>query len=211
MAQKKNQALSFLKRSAGPKWKDTTFVYAISRLETIKHRTQNCCKQLITLLDQMCKIISAIRQSYHNYSQDTVVVLQNQSNYVCLLGLENEPVVQLDKTREVAMMYSHFVKQRSQEWFEIRKLAKVTGSTLNSALCLSTVKKQAEHYDNVMNGKAPSEFLKHVRSAMEYGTANEQNTVATIVGKILPVIHPNITFFEVGCYVLHDGGNPLWW
>ena len=60
-----------------------------------------------------------------------------------------------------------------------------------------------------MNGKAPSEFPKHVRSAMEYGTANEQNAVATIVGKILPVIHPNVTFFEVGCYVLHDGGNPF--
>ena len=39
-----------------------------------------------------------------------------------------------------------FVKQRSDKWFEIRKQYRITGSTLNAALGLDTLKKQKDHH-----------------------------------------------------------------
>ena len=49
----------------------------------------------------------------------------------------------------------------------LRKRAKVTGSTLNTALDPNTVKKQALHYDRVVNGKATTDTIpQNVKCAM---------------------------------------------
>ena len=38
-------------------------------------------------------------------------------------------------------------------------------------------------------------------SNMEYGTKNEINAVATLVGRILPFLYPDLAYVEEGCYV----------
>lgn len=82
--------------------------------------------------------------------------------------------------------------------------AVVTGSTFYSALGLSTLKDQKEHFEKVYENirKSPSDMVKMF---MEHGTKNEINALATLVGKILPVFYPHITFQEDGCVVVPLG------
>ena len=100
------------------------------------------------------------------------------------------------------------VKQRSPEWFFLRKHFLVTGSTLNNAIGLNSLKKQKEHFDAVVEGKRP-QISSEQEEAMSYGTENEINGVATIVSKILPVLKPNIKFIESGCKVVLSDGKPF--
>jgi len=39
---------------------------------------------------------------------------------------------------------------------------------------------------------------------MQYGTENEINVVATLVGKILPIYFPNLSYVEEGCYIIKE-------
>ncbi|KAL5008954.1 hypothetical protein ScPMuIL_014535 [Solemya velum] len=97
-----------------------------------------------------------------------------------------------------------FLQQKSEDWFRVRSKATVTGSTLNSALGLDTLKKQQEHYDSVKHGKEKAEPSAGIKERMDYGTANEIHAVATLVAKVLPVLFPNMTFTEVGCLQKED-------
>ena len=46
--------------------------------------------------------------------------------------------------------YTHVVKQRSIKCFQLHKEAKVTGSTLYRSIGLDTLKKQKEHYKELI-------------------------------------------------------------
>ena len=63
-----------------------------------------------------------------------------------------------------------FIKQRSPEWFQIRKQARITGSTLNSGIGLDTLQKQKQHFYDVEkymrdnNFTETAHFIKLVRN-----------------------------------------------
>ncbi|OWF39408.1 hypothetical protein KP79_PYT22951 [Mizuhopecten yessoensis] len=59
----------------------------------------------------------------------------------------------------------------------------VTGSTLNAALGLDTLKSQQEHYDCVKSGTKRKEPSPQVMEKMVHGTQNEIHAVATAVSK----------------------------
>ena len=44
---------------------------------------------------------------------------------------------------------------------------------------------------------------------MKYGTENEINAVATVTGKILPVVYPNMKCFEEGCLPIEFYDSPV--
>lgn len=101
----------------------------------------------------------------------------------------NEQYVSLDTN-------TRYIKQRTDEWFGIRSKAKVTGSTANSALGLDTLKRQKEHFDNVVDGKKKRE------RRMEFGTQHEIDAIATVVSKVIPFFYPRLSYFEEGCEVI---------
>ena len=43
------------------------------------------------------------------------------------------------------------MKQRGEQWMQIRSQERATGSTLHNAIGLNTLKAQLEHFDNVMH------------------------------------------------------------
>ena len=141
------------------------------------------------------------------YCLNNSVDLGKQHNYVCLLGL-NDTWLQDNNDSQLVLQYAQFVKQRTNVWFNLRKLAKVTGSTFNKALGLEGLKSQLEHFDRLFCGKQ-TEPSAAAKAAMNHGQNNEINAVATIVGKILPVLHPEMIFFETGCYVLQHENKPF--
>ena len=100
-----------------------------------------------------------------------------------------------------------FVKQWSDKWFELPKKAKVTGSTMHSALGLETLKRQQEHFDQVIHGKTRKSPSEQQQTNMEFGTKNEINATPTLACKIMPVYFPDLSYVEEGCYLLNEQGS----
>jgi hypothetical protein len=96
------------------------------------------------------------------------------------------------------------IKQRSQSWHEIRNTAFITGSTIYQSIGLDGLKRQRQHFDKVVCGIPEPEPSIDQKRAMEHGTDNEINGVATLVGRILPVIAPTLEFHEEGCVCIKD-------
>lgn len=64
------------------------------------------------------------------------------------------------------------------------------------------MKKQKEYFDKVIC-KVEEEKSNQVKKNMEYGTNNEINAIATLVTKVLPVLHPCLEYREEGCIPLY--------
>ena len=106
-------------------------------------------------------------------------------------------------------MYSHVVRQRGEAWHGIRQKAMVTGSTMNKAVGLDTVKSQNSHFDKVVHGTAEPAPKPHVIDAMRHGTETEIHAIGTLVGKVLPWLRPDYVYHETGCYLEYEKGTPF--
>ena len=90
---------------------------------------------LIATIDQLAEACSVLNGCGELYCTDTLLQLDRQDNYNCLLGFTDDHPV---NDMEYLVSYSRFVKQRSDNWHKLRQLAKVTGSTMYKALGLDT-------------------------------------------------------------------------
>ena len=192
----KQQGLNKLKMKAEKEgfsdWKQSKYSYAISATKTNIALIKECIDGMMNVIDKLCQFCSVLNDSERNFRSDTMVTMSKQENLKCLgMISENEFTEITSRTK--------FIKQRSDDWFNIRSQAKVTASELHHALGLGTLRQQQDHYDKVILGKKMTE--KIVTKQMEHGKNNEINAVATICGKILPTLYPTTIFKEVGCYV----------
>ena len=67
--------------------------------------------------------------------------------------------------------YPVYVKQRTPEWFAVRRHSRITASTMHNALGLRTLKAQKEHFDEFVTGK----IIPRIETppAMAHGTKHE--------------------------------------
>ncbi|KAK3085103.1 hypothetical protein FSP39_024263 [Pinctada imbricata] len=142
------------------------------------------------LIDNLCALCSNLNGSYSGFSVENSVDLRLQENY-CHLNYITDHSFRGDTLR--------FLKQKSDGWFIARSEATVTGSTLNSALGLDSLKSQQEHYDCNILGKDRQEPSSQIKEKMKYGTENELHAVAKLVSKVLPVFFPTLIYSEVSC------------
>jgi hypothetical protein len=165
-------------------------------------QSQNAIKDLLDCIDNIGYAVSCINGTSQNYikGSKTVVYFEKQSNYVCLRKLDDQ--LDLDSTTDVAQ----FTKQRSERWHRLRDNSRVTGSTLFKALGFGTLKEQQEHYEKVFLHKKPS-IPDEVQRLFDYGTENENNALATLLGKIIPVYFPSLVYREDGCELLDLGDS----
>ena len=170
----------------GKDWRQSKFVYVISAMNAFLYEIENFLSKYLEVLDKICQYIAVLNQSDKLYQTGQFVNLSSQPN--CVELSENE---ETDDTR--------FIKQRTEKWHSVRKEASVTGSTIYQSLGLDTLKKQREHFDKVVCGIAEQPKPEEVQKAMQYGTENEINAIATMVGKVLPVIAPEQIYVEEGC------------
>lgn len=102
----------------------------------------------------------------------------------------------LDVGDENKELNCRFIKQRTNKWRMIREKARVTGSTLHAAVGLRGMKRQREHVHH-------EHFITpHAQAMLDHGTLNEENAVATLVGRFMPIYFPDAYFIEEGCYIL---------
>lgn len=157
-------------------WKTSKYMLVISSIRVQKYdlnEHKNCGLELI---NQMGLCASALQRTDHLYSMNSEVDLATQLNYYELKENNND-------------CDSRYVKQRTENWFELRSAAKVTGSTCYSAVGLDTLKRQQAHFDMIFNTQS---------ERMRFGVLHEIDAIATLVSKVLPFLYPNAKYVEEG-------------
>ena len=101
---------------------------------------------------------------------------------------------------------SSITKQRTDRWLQLRKESRVTGSTLFRALGLATLREQQEHFDCVYYG-IERPISDKLQSFFDCGTREELNALGTLLGKIVPVYFPQLTYIEDGCEIMDLGDS----
>ena len=139
---KKKRAVELLlKKVIGP-WRQSKFASAISFFQTQVLKSNQCIENLLKDIDNLCFIVATINGTSKDYQRglNVQVNLQMQGNYICLRELE-ENITNTQSCKEIA----DHLKQRSPEWFKLRKKACVTRSTMFRALGFGSLKDQKAH------------------------------------------------------------------
>ena len=98
---------------------------------------------------------------------------------------------------------SQFIKQGTTAWHNVQKCVRVTGSTLCKAIGLDTLSAQKVHHSVYVQKKDPPSVTPEVQKMMEYGSKNEVNGLATLVGSLIPALLPPChSYFKVGTIVM---------
>jgi hypothetical protein len=174
-----------LKKEAGEDWKKSKLVFVISSLITGIYDIKACISNLLKVVDEICRVVASIYGQ--SYTSESNVNMKDIVHYKHFAKGGSE---------------TRYTKQRSEQWLNLRKNAAITGSTCNDAIGLRTLKKQVEHNDEYMLKISKPEPSDSVKEMMAYGTENEINGIATLVAKVLPVLNPELSYFEEGCYPL---------
>ena len=95
-----------------------------------------------------------------------MLLLNNQYDYICLNGLDNDS---LDSLNYDAVDDAHFLQQGGEAWRELWSEAKSTGSTTKAAVGLSSLKEKKEHFRRVMINKEERVFSDDVKKRLEHG------------------------------------------
>ena len=165
-----------IERGGETNWRESKFVYAISGIIAFFHDVEEYLKKAAGVLKEICQCISYLNRA--RYITGYTVILSANESHVEISDNEKS-----GSTRTI--------KQRSDEWFRKHQQAKVTGSTLYKAIGLETLLKMKEHFETVICGVPERKPPAEAENAVKHGTLNEPNAVGTIVGKVIPVMHPD--------------------
>jgi hypothetical protein len=176
-------------------WRSCKVAPAISFNKTKILQCHSCIRDLLHSIDNLGFLVACINGTEESYIfGQKEVQLSEQKNYLCLREIDGV----MTETSDVEPAH---IKQRSHRWHDLRKKGRVSGSTLFKALGLENLKQQQEHFDKVMKG-IDKPVNEETRALFEYGTAQEINAVATLVGKVIPVYYPSLVFREDGCNIV---------
>ena len=174
------------------------------RMSSLNQNTAECESIIRRLLEVNLKC-SEIMASINNNSD---VHICGRARHVSLIEHANNfqllppEIVKftLDLKEENNLQY---IKQRTEEWFALRKQSRVTGSTLNSAIGLDTLQKQKQHHYIHIRGREPPPVPDDLQKKFDYGTKNEVNGIATLISTVAPAYLPAcFAYYEVGpCFV----------
>ena len=135
------------------------------------------------------------------------LLLQNSISLDNFIYELKEPCHLISDDRKNPML----IKQHSEEWFQLRKEAPVTGSTLYKAIGLSWLKDQKKYFQEQMKkaGNQQVDVPPDLQAMFDWGTEHEKHAVETLVAYGLPLLFPNLEFIEVGASFITNVGKPL--
>lgn len=182
------RSITKFKAMAGEDWRKSRFQIVISLLITTKYDTENYISEALQINLQLGYYLSTLHDVQHLYSLDSRVHLSDQGNYFELKS-------------DLETNDSRFVKQKSDQWFQLRNRAQVTGSTVYRALGLDSLKAQQQHFDKVIHGREIPNPSKSQLEAMQYGIDHEIDAISTVASRFLPAYYPQLNYIEEGCQV----------
>ncbi|WAR15566.1 hypothetical protein MAR_005671 [Mya arenaria] len=174
-----------VEKDGGLTWKESKFAYAISVVLGYIYDIEKYLMTAEKCIRSICLCLSSLNGA--TYISDVNVNLEKGENYIPL----KMQIQDIHNTR--------LIPQRTDKWFEVRKCTKVTGSTLYKALGLDGLKKQKEYFEHIKCNLPEQEVSEQAKLNMQHGTLNEENAVATIISKIMPIFTVKLVFFEEGC------------
>ena len=140
--------------------------------------------------------LAATRRNSSVFAESKVVLLHEQNNAFHLLPTEivrNSFDLSLTANSDI-------VKQRSEEWFRMRKDVKVTGSTLHNALGLESLADLKQHHYQFIKKRQRPPFPEEVQKRLDYGKENEKHAIASVIGGFMCAFKP-------ACYVYQEVGS----
>lgn len=137
LKKKQEFGLEKLKERAGSEWKTSKYVYAISGIQAFLYRVRQFIQVTLSNIGKLCEIGSEINEKQSDFRVSGEVDPTVQQNMFLLKEVDEQ----------VHPLPTNLIKQRSEMWKDVRKLATVTGSTLHNAIGLRTLKEQKLHFD----------------------------------------------------------------
>ena len=201
--QKKTVTLEKIKSLCTSEVLRQKYSYALSAIRTHVFQINVCIGRLLKSIDVVASMIAFCNGVGHLYVTGNSCDLSITENYICLCGPKDIANYSENDVN------TSLVKQRSEPWQNIRKMAKVTGSTCHTAIGLSGLKKQKEHFEHVLGDKDEQQVSEELEIRFRHGTENEINAVATLVSKVLPVYDSDAVYVEEGCEVIKKDKNTL--
>lgn len=154
--------------NAGNKKGEKRYEYSISLLNVRKHECEINLNRALAL-NRRLMLLAATCQGMQLCFSETGFFTLSKSPLACILL----PVDFMEEYIGVDMVTRPLeVKQGSDLWLQMRKCARVTGSTLYNALGLETFEAQKKHFAHFVKGQ-PKVFKEDVKVKMEYGRINE--------------------------------------
>ncbi|CAG2256263.1 unnamed protein product [Mytilus edulis] len=159
-----------IERGGDTDWRKGRYVYAISAVIAFIYDIDNFLsagRELTQTLSIFISYINGVEQI-----KGSSINLETSPLHQCLDD------VSFSNTGE----NSRYLKQKSDEWFALRKKARITGSTFYSAVGCDGLNRQKDHFEKVIcgiEGKEPSDFTK---KAMQHGT-DSWNTTSRVTSR----------------------------
>ena len=140
---------------------------AFSDIDAFIARADMVIKDLLDLNVKWCFLMAMINRNTQCFLSSGQLDLEKQRNHRILVKpsvIEAAHPGFLDNNTE-------YIKQRTTEWFNVRRLSRLTASTMHNALGFRTLKAQKQHYDEFVLGKVPP--VTETPPAMLHGTQHE--------------------------------------
>ena len=175
-------------------WTTSKYAPVISGFKVNIYDADQAIDSSLRIINELSHCCSKLNGCAHKYSKNTVVNVTKHTNYHQLKS-------------SIPGGDPSTTKQKSDDWFNLRKNACVTGSTANRAIGLGKLKEMQAHYDKVKTGKDTSQFNEIQQRNMQYGSEHEIDGIATVAARVIPALFPSVEYFEEGCKAVSDGTN----
>lgn len=195
LKEKKERTIESLKSKSGNNWKDGKFKNAILSLQGMMIKLSDQIERGLALSDRVCENLSHLNGRSEWWTNNSEVCVKNLQNYYdtplpdCSIPGKPNPL---------------FLKQRSDEWFDLKKFHPVSGSSISSISGLGTLKEKQQKWNEYHRGAHASEVTSEVQKAMQHGCQNEVNAIATACTKIIPSLFPDLAFSDIGSVIIDD-------
>ena len=137
---KKELAIENLLKVAGSAWQTSKLAYAISGTKTAIHRMKACISDILQCIDRIGRLLACINgRSHLHHIGSGAINLTYQCNHKAIedpVRKDIEMPTMMSNDMSTTSIHVHHIKQRTPEWHSIRDQAKVTGSTLHTAIGL---------------------------------------------------------------------------
>lgn len=156
------------KSNAGNKKSERKCEYSISLLNVRKHDCEINLKKAVNLNFKLLRLAARCQSLEPCFSDSDFFTLSNSPLACVLIPVEIlQDYLHLDMSARPIE-----VKQGSELWFKLRRIARVTGSSMYEALGLDTFDLQKKHFAHFVKG-VPRTFDDKAKTMMEYGRCNE--------------------------------------
>ena len=184
-------------------WRKSKLSIVISRTRCDISEQSEFLKKALDLIKSLCISCRCLLSKATPMS----LLLQNSISLDNFIYELKEPCFLTSYDKKNPML----IKQHSEEWFQLRKEAPVTGSTLYNAIGLSSLKDQKKYFQDQMKkaGNQQADVPPDLQARFDWGTEHEKHAVATLVAYGLPLLFPDLEFIEVGASFITNVGKPL--